>query len=185
MKHVIIERLQSDPFFVTSMAISLQVTLTFLAAVTGYCCLETEESDGGLAKIIQDCEWISRQNVISDILLDRYRKYAMYNFFLLDDVCAVHEWNKNLKDPEYSENGESADMGKCKWKTENEESVRIVGNPLCFNCLINLLTLHSQILDLYWNILVNNEGHKLYDSSSFVLCLLTISNYPRSTLNIF
>lgn len=94
------------------MAILVQVTLTLLAAVTGYCCLETDESDGGLAKVIQGCEWISRQNVISEILLDRYRKYAMYNFFLLDDVCAVYEWNKNLKDPEFNENNEAEERSK-------------------------------------------------------------------------
>ncbi|KXJ72664.1 hypothetical protein RP20_CCG017453 [Aedes albopictus] len=88
-----------------------QVTLYLLAALSGYWCMEltTDDSDDSLVKIIEGCEWTSRQNVISEILLDRYRKYAMYNFFLLDDVCAVHEWNKNLKDPEFSESSEVED----------------------------------------------------------------------------
>lgn len=91
-----------------------QVTLYLLAALSGYWCMEltTDDSDDSLVKIIEGCEWTSRQNVISEILLDRYRKYAMYNFFLLDDVCAVHEWNKNLKDPEFSESSEVEDTSK-------------------------------------------------------------------------
>ncbi|XP_055610210.1 leucokinins-like [Uranotaenia lowii] len=75
-----------------------QIALTILTLSMGPISgLELEESDAKLVKIINGCEWISRQNVISEILLDRYRKYVMDNFFLLDDVCAVHEWNKNSR----------------------------------------------------------------------------------------
>lgn len=62
-----------------------------------------------LARIINGCEWTSRQNVISEILLERYRKYVMDRFFLLDDVCAVYEWNKNAKEPEFNQVEEDGD----------------------------------------------------------------------------
>lgn len=86
------------------MTMVLKVILSLLAAVSGLCCSDIDESDDSLISLIESCEWTTRQNVISEILLERYRKYVMYNFFLMDDVCAVYEWDKSTKDPEYSEN---------------------------------------------------------------------------------
>uniref|UniRef100_A0A1Q3FRG0 Putative preproleucokinin n=1 Tax=Culex tarsalis TaxID=7177 RepID=A0A1Q3FRG0_CULTA len=74
---------------------------------------DASEANGDeLTRIINGCEWTSRQNVISEILLERYRKYVMDRFLLLDDVCAVHEWNKNLKEPK--EFGEENEFGEGK-----------------------------------------------------------------------
>ncbi|KAL1402363.1 hypothetical protein pipiens_001865 [Culex pipiens pipiens] len=80
----------------------LHLVLTLVAG-TVLALDQDQQQDGGsdgsdeLARIINGCEWTSRQNVISEILLERYRKYVLDRFLLLDDVCAVHEWNKNLK----------------------------------------------------------------------------------------
>lgn len=89
----------------------LHLVLTLVAM--GSTALEQDQPGGGastdggggdeLARIINGCEWTSRQNVISEILLERYRKYVMDRFFLLNDVCAVYEWNKNLKEPEFNQ----------------------------------------------------------------------------------
>lgn len=124
------------------MAVLLQVALTLMVAVAGYCCFAFDESNDGLANIIHDCEWISKQNMISDILLDRYRKYAMYNFFLLDDVCAVYEWNKNLKDPEYNENNEveykSSSSARIHQEqipdVTNDQQTTALNHPINSNC---------------------------------------------------
>lgn len=95
---------------------------------------QDQQQDGGsdgsdeLARIINGCEWTSRQNVISEILLERYRKYVLDRFLLLDDVCAVYEWNKNLKqqppeDFDGAENAVGDGKSECDVMCELFESV--------------------------------------------------------------
>ncbi|XP_055638472.1 leucokinins-like [Toxorhynchites rutilus septentrionalis] len=82
------------------MTMKIRFVLVLLAAVAESCCIDFDGSEYGLTKIINGCEWINRQNVISEILLDRYRKYVTNQFFLMEDVCAVYERNKNSRDSE-------------------------------------------------------------------------------------
>lgn len=92
----------------TTLALALVASGTVMA-------LEQDASEDGdeLARIINGCEWTSRQNVISEILLERYRKYVTDRFLTLDDVCAVYEWNKNLKEPkEFGDGNELGGEGK-------------------------------------------------------------------------
>ncbi|XP_055548306.1 leucokinins-like [Wyeomyia smithii] len=85
------------------MAIVLHLALSLLAAVTECSCVQLDSSDYRLNDILDGCEWITKRNVVYDMLLNRYRSYAIHNFFQLDDICAVYEWNKNLKNAGTSE----------------------------------------------------------------------------------
>lgn len=135
--------------------LGLHLVLTLVVAATVALDRDGQDSDGAdLARIINGCEWTSRQNVISEILLERYRKYVMDRFFLLDDVCAVYEWHKNLKEPEFSEDndvGESQsneDLLNTQEQVPNDDSpaLKSLSNATCtksakdaFICLSNQL----------------------------------------------
>lgn len=149
------------------MTMLRKVILFLLAAVSGLCCLKIDESDDSLVSLIENCEWTTKQNVVSEILLERYREYVLYNFFLMNDVCAVYEWNKFLKDSEYSENNTVVEKNPSNAQGNQEQvsgddhpALTVFDHPInatCtrsakdfFICISNLLvdqTLNAMILN--------------------------------------
>ncbi|XP_058822396.1 leucokinins-like [Topomyia yanbarensis] len=155
------------------MKISIHLAFTLLAAVVGFRCSELDTSDRRLVDILNGCEWVTRRNVISEALLERYRKYMMQIFFIQDDVCAVYEWNKHLRENELAEeNGlEEVEENDSNDKQNSRESSAPPASPFAHltnsSCDIGAKELYicmsSQFEDTALNAMILNNLELICD----------------------
>ncbi|XP_058451172.1 leucokinins [Malaya genurostris] len=142
------------------MKISIHLAFTLLAAVVGFRCSELKASDKRLVEIISDCEWTARKNLISETLLDRYRRHVMNSFFQHNDVCAVHEWSKHVRMIKLSdENGldevEESDADGEKYRETNLPPASFLAQSTNLTCSASAKDFYSCILNQYGDTTLN------------------------------